>query len=53
MSGALSRDSSDQGVVPGTAYVRTAITFLILAQMGQVRSLSKSTQTVDVDGVVA
>jgi hypothetical protein len=36
-------DSSDLGVAPGTAEVRTTITFSILTPMEQVRSLWAST----------
>jgi hypothetical protein len=45
-------DSSDLRVARKTTKVKTCITPSILAQMGQVRSLSASTQRVDVDGLV-
>ena len=56
LSGALPRDSvldiNDQRVAPGAAEVRTTITSLIYARMGQVRSPSAFTWGEDVDGVV-
>ena len=51
----LSRDSAGlaRTSVPGVPNLWRAITPSILARMGQVRSLSASTQRVDVDRVVA
>lgn len=44
--------SDDLGVAPWTAKVRTNITCALLAQKGG-RSLSVSTQIIDIDGMVA
>ena len=52
MSGTKLGDSNDLGVAPMTAEVRTCITSLILATMGQVKTPSASTQIVYVDEVV-
>ena len=51
--GTLPWDNNDLGVVFKTVEVRTIVTPSILAQMVQVRSLSASTQEVDVDEVLA
>ena len=46
-------DNIDPGVAPMIVQVRTSITLAILAQMGQVRNLSASTQRVDVNELVS
>ena len=43
--------NNDLGVAPGTTKVRTCMTSLIFAGMGQVKSPSASKEIVDVDGV--
>ena len=39
-------------MAPETAWVKQAITLSLLASMGQVMSVSASTQGIDVDGVL-